>query len=120
MIRDDSARLTTVRKLLELSEPLDVLTEQLSSFPWDYDKIGIELNRGHIRNALERYLRGDMTPEQVENWANTIEGRDDIDLGSTPDPILEDVIHELANPTLTEILTERRAVELLKTLAPTE
>ena len=120
MTGDDSFRLITVRKLLEISEPLESLVEQLSSLPWDYDKTGVELSRSHIKNALERYLRGDMTQIQIERWANMIEGRDDIELGSNPDPVLEDAIHELANPTLTEVLTEHRAVELLKTLAIVE
>jgi len=69
------------------------------------------LERRHIAAALRRYADGQLTGAAIENWANAIEGRDDI--GYEPRSTVGRLLHELANPVLTKPLSPSRATDLL-------
>ena len=113
MIEDDARRLSMVRELLEFKKPLVDILKALSQFPWDYDRVGVEISRNHLANVLTLYLRDQLSAEQVEDWANSIEGRDDVDFGNDPESIKKDILYELANPLLTQQLDHDRAIQLL-------
>lgn len=102
-----------VNSLIQLSMPLSVLNEKLSSFPWDYDGDIVILKWHHCVSVLERYLRGELDKQQVETWANLIEGRDDIDFDISKEERIRECIYELANPVLTKPLTRDGATEML-------
>jgi len=110
---NDASRLELVSSLLELPDSLAPVLERLAEFPWDFGGVGVQLKRGHMEGALKRYLSGHLTRERLEEWANAIEGREDIEFVDRHGELLADVLHELANPTLTQPLTTRRATELL-------
>ena len=90
------------------SEPVAV-QQALQAFPWDVDEALIELRPNHITSVLARYLNQELNAEQIEDWANAIESRDDIDMS---DALIE-VIHQLANPILTTPLTKEEAERLI-------
>ena len=58
---------------------------------------------------LRRFKSGGLDAEDVENWANAIEGRDDIGFGDDNYGILKEVIFSLANPGLKGALTAKIA-----------
>lgn len=113
-------RTWVIGRLLHFAEPFDSLNQRIAQIPWDYTGVGVEMNIGHIKSVLERYLKGDLTKEDVENWANAIEGREDINFRMSSAPAIEETIFELANPVLTQSLTARRAAELLTELSTAE
>ena len=65
-------------------------------------------------DTVNRFLAGRTSAIEVENWANAIEGRDDIGFEPANEQLLRELVHELANPLLTQPLTRERAIELLK------
>jgi hypothetical protein len=111
-----SERLDAVRNLLILAKPLTEISVQLSNFSWDYDGEGLKLTRDHLRHALQRYLDGALSSIDVETWANLIEAREDIYFNAEDSTLIDDVLHELANPILTQSLDISRAAELLDLL----
>lgn len=113
---EEKMRLAVVADLLAMRTPLDELARKLAAFGWDYDGEGVKLTKQHLANALTRYMAGDVSAEDVETWANHIEGRDDVFLDHEAEQDVEDVLHELANPSITEPLTHSRAAHLLATL----
>lgn len=117
MIPVERDRLSLVTALLELSEPLQQLAEKLSSFSWDYEGSPVVLARAHIDSALDRYLTGRLSGQQLEDWANLIEGRDDVSAEPCFEQVIQDVIHQLANPELTSSLTFEKAGEFRRRLA---
>ena len=80
--------------------------------PFDSDE-QIILNVSHIRSVLKRYLSGDVTAEQVLDWADFIEMRDDIDYS---DPAVNQAIYVLATPELEGELTPASAEAILNGL----
>jgi hypothetical protein len=92
----------TVQSLVRLDQPLPLLRESLAAFPWDWE--GEPLATVHGRDVafiLRRYVAGDLTAEQVENWANLVEVRDDIKF----DAEAADAIFCLANPVINGPIT---------------
>lgn len=113
---DERRRLSLVQALLELKIPLDEARSQLSTITWDYEGDGVELKASYVVNVLERYLQGELSSQEIELWANQIEGRDDVWFEVCSAHEIEEVLYELANPVLTQPLSFGRAAELLETL----
>ena len=110
-------RRTTLDSLIQLSVPLAAIQSELRKFPWDSEEEFVVLTAADIANVLQRYLDGSVSADTVRDWAETIEGRDDIAFeASQRDTILQS-IHELANPLLYEGLNETRARQLVQALA---
>jgi hypothetical protein len=116
MTNTDETRLLVVRDLLEFSKPLPVLKDQLGRFEFDYDSKGVELSRRHISLVLNRFLRSELTANEIESWANYVEGRDDIEFEHLHELQIKEVLHELANPILTQVFNKVRAAEIVGTL----
>lgn len=104
-------RRSVVFDLVELRRSLDDLIGDLKQFPWDGEVELVALTRSHIASVLQRFCSGELSGETVEVWANTIEFRDDV--AYDPDSSVGRLLHELANPIITEPLTRHRAMELL-------
>jgi hypothetical protein len=98
-----------------ITRPLDEILLDLKKFSLDCDGPLIMLEQRHIAAALQRYADGQLTGATIENWANAIEGRDDI--GYDPRSIAGRLLHELANPVLTEPLSPSRAAGLLTSIS---
>ena len=77
---DEAKRLAWVRDLLEASRPLPELARDLAGLPWDFDGAGLKLEAAHLRSILQRYIAGELRADQVEEWANLVECRDDVSL----------------------------------------
>jgi hypothetical protein len=66
---------------------------------------------------MDRYLSGSIDGSDVEQWAEAIEGRDDVGYETTVADWLRQVVFELANPKLTAPLEPSRAAELKSEIA---
>ena len=99
--------------LLNRTQPLPTILDILSKYPWDSEEL-VRISTKHLAAALEAYLNGTETSKFIEDWANAIEGRDDV--GVDPhcaDQILGD-LHRLANPVPEGCLTREWARERLR------
>ena len=106
-------RATVIENLIHFSLPLDELQRQARDFDWDFEGLPIVLTLNHIVHVLDRYLCGELTASIVEQWANLIEGREDISFDEMHEEWIAATIHELANPLLTAQLEAKRARELI-------
>ena len=100
-------RAAAVSALIELSVPLPVALEHLKQYPFDCDVPLAELRSGHIAACLQQFIGGELSAAQVGSWADAVECRDDIELAQSS--LAREAIHELANPSLTQPLTQLRA-----------
>jgi hypothetical protein len=108
------SRADALRDLVHLAVPLEQSRTELKQYPWDSQQTLVILSAGHVRDILERYLKGELTDEEVEEWANMLEMREDVEVQSE---LLKEVVFELANPGITQSLTQTRAGELVDVLA---
>ncbi len=58
-----------------------------------------------------------MSENDIENWANAIEGREDIGYERGRRNLIKDVIFDLANPELSEEMSEKFARKLVRKLS---
>ena len=96
-------RAQTVRSLVRLDQPLPILESALRAFPWDWHGLPIvTLDIAAVVSVLRRHAARELTDEQVEHWANLIEGRDDVEF--TPEA--SEAVFYLANPAINGSLKE--------------
>lgn len=107
-----------LRALLLLDRPLGEIVSALAAFGWDSDEKLVVLNREHFVSICKRYLLGEIDAIQVASWANAIECREDIAFDEANEEIVREVLHELANPYLTQELSHDRAKKLICSLSP--
>ncbi|AXR68712.1 hypothetical protein [Leptospira mayottensis] len=108
-------RYELLHKLVNLETPIDQIKKGLSFYDWD-SEINIELNSNHICNIIQKYLDGNLTNNEVEEWANLIEGREDISFEVRNQALLQNIIFDLANPELTEQLTIKKGRDIIYSL----
>jgi len=104
------ARTSLLGELIQNPLDIDVLSERLSVFPWDYEYPLVLLERLDLSYVLHEFCKGTLPVAMVEKWADTIEIRDDIECA---DKVVVDVVHILANPLLEGELTSFFAEDLL-------
>jgi hypothetical protein len=109
-------RVELLNSLLNFDRPLSEIWQPLNSFSWDSARGLVILKKQQIVNILRRYLDGQLSRSDVENWANAIEGREDIEYESDFEEMLDEVIFELANPLLSRPLSPDSAREWLNQL----
>lgn len=105
-------RLDVLEMLVEYSISLDDSARALRKFAWDYDGLAFVVTRLHLVRIAERYLKDDLSANDIELWANLLEGRDDISFEAGYEKELSHFIYELANPLLVGSLDHRRATEI--------
>jgi hypothetical protein len=110
-----------LQQLAEYRLPIEPTLAALREYPWDSDVPLFTVTREHIRTMLRRYLSGELTADQLTDWADLLECRDDITYEPASYEPLRQVIFELANPNLNaEISPEvAREIEQRITDAPT-
>jgi hypothetical protein len=101
-----------LQALLTFSEQLNLIAQELGELEWDYAGEPVLVEPLHIVSILNRFLSNQLNAEQVDEWANMIECREDLDYESPNQKPLEQVIYELANPELEGSLTIERCQEI--------
>lgn len=100
-----------LQDLIAYRVPLQEVQNILGSLPWDSDEDLVQLSRQHVEAVLSRYLLGEISLKEIEDWANIIECREDIDYEE-----VADVLHVLANPAITTELTDSVVTQLTEEL----
>ncbi|HUH41918.1 MAG TPA: hypothetical protein VLZ29_02255 [Sulfurimonas sp.] len=101
-----------LESLIDFSMDISILQKEIKSIPWD-NEIFVEITKSNITNVLNLYIKHKINGDELELWANLIESREDIQFNFDA---LQEIIFELANPTLYMKINEKRAYELLKSL----
>lgn len=109
-------RVQLLRNLIEYNSSLKVIQEKLASFKWDSSEL-ITLTKEHIISVLNRYIEGSISAEELEDWADTIECREDIHYNDHDDDIINEKIYILANPVLQGKMDKARALSMINELS---
>ena len=109
-------RIKVLKELVTFGKPVTVLSNSLSKFEWDYDGDPLVVEASQIQVVLEGFIDGNYSSEDLEGWANLIEGREDLEYEEQHHRSIETIIHSLANPVLEGEITEQSCRELLSIL----
>ena len=95
----DISRQAILSSLIQFDAPVADLKAALAALSWDADPV-VTLTRRDIAAVLERFASRDIDAATVEEWANLVECRDDIDFEAGHEGVVADAIYVLANPEL--------------------
>lgn len=107
---EHDARAQFLQDLIAVRGPISDLANQINEFPWDCDSELATVQAADLTSALRRFLRGELTARDIEAWADLIECRDDVAYAS---PDLQEVVHALATPEISEPLTHDLARRII-------
>ena len=93
----EEERRSIIRSLVDLDRPVTEIKALLAPLPWDYPKSLVRLTYNHIRSVLLRFLAGSLDAKDVEEWAELVEMRDDIEFA---DERTKEAIHMLSTPQI--------------------
>ena len=106
-------RIEILTDLIHLKKNLADLELELAQHPWDMDRPLIELTKEDLINTLQKAITGNISLEVIEDWANMIECRDDIEMAEK----IQEYIFELASPILYGGLTIKRLMQIAEELS---
>lgn len=109
-------RAEALSNLLFYQLPIEQLAGELKRFAWDSDEVLAVLTPEHLNHVAVRFLREELTAQELEDWANAIESREDIVFIQSHESILQEAIFQLANPLLSKPITPENINALLKAL----
>jgi hypothetical protein len=99
-------RAATLEALVKISMPISEAISRLAEFPWDSESELVLLTPEDFFHVLSSFKRGSLSAAEVEDWANALECRDDVGFATSQ---ARELLHELANPLLTQPLSGERA-----------
>jgi len=108
-----------LEKLIDYSLSLDELALGLREFEWDAPETLVRLRPSHLINVLRRFIDLNISSDDVRNWAELLEVREDIEI-SDDESIVWDTVFELATPILFGELSIDRAETLISKLSSPE
>jgi hypothetical protein len=97
---NEMSRNKFLNDLIALTRPLRELSKQVSEIPWDHAGPKIILRRTNLVSIIERVLAGELSVNDLENWANLLECREDIEFENEHEDQIDNIIDIFANPVL--------------------
>jgi hypothetical protein len=102
-----------LQDLIELRIRPEAARKALAAFDWDSPEL-VTVSARDVERVIQKWLDGVWTAADCEAWADAIEVRDDVGFSNER---VKQACFELANPLLTEPLTQSRAHTVLHELA---
>jgi hypothetical protein len=107
-------RREAVANLVHLRRSIVEAIDELRKFPWDSERELVTLGPSELRHALKEFERGEISAEELESWANGVEGRDDIEFRPR---VIIDLIFEIANPLISRPLNDDTTADMLSRIS---
>ncbi|EMQ2878997.1 hypothetical protein V9N52_004360, partial [Vibrio navarrensis] len=98
------------------NRPVSDLADSLSKFDWDYEGQPLVATASKIREVLKRFLAGEYSAQELEDWANLVEYREDLEFEKKNREEIANVIYCLANPVLEGEITADSCKALIASL----
>ena len=100
-------------EIFNVEGDLGKLQNEILEYPWDSEMPFLIISKGDLAKTIQKFILSDALFLEVENWANLLECRDDIQY--EPEE-LKEYIFELANPYLNGEIKKERLQEIVNEL----
>ena len=98
--------------LVRYEPPIAPLLNQLALLPWDSTEELVRVGSADIVAILDRFIDGELSADQVTDWADLLEVRDDVGMDPRHGKALREIIFRLANPNLRDAISLALAVSI--------
>ena len=99
--------------LVFLKANLSELQNELAQYSWDIEEPILVISKQDFTNVLQRCIECEITFDDLTNWANAIECRDDLDFESEE---MQEIVFELSSPEINGEITKERLQEMVNEL----
>jgi hypothetical protein len=117
---EPSRRTEILTDLIELRKPVPAAVEAASALAWDEPDDLVVFTARHVRSALKRLLAGEFSADELEEWAELIQGREDIELKESDRERIVEFLVEASTPELFGELTRESATAWLRRLGESD
>ena len=93
-------RKMALNALISGSAPLADVKRVLAQYPWDSDEDLVVLTRAHVIAMLRRQVSGQLRSDDLREWAEMVESREDVGFEHGCENVVHQAIFELANPDI--------------------
>lgn len=98
----NNQRTTALISLISLKVPTQEAIRELIEFsPMDCP-VSVVLSTSDVQQVLDMYLTGTVTAQELENWADALENREDVGRESGKEEIINQLLFELSSPEIIE------------------
>ncbi len=111
-----TAHRSALAELLCFAQPLGQIQQRLKEFPFDYTGNPVVLRKAHLTSALHRCIKGEITTEDLENWAELLVVRPGIGYETGSESKLEAVLFQISTPQINAPLSATTCWRLLQEL----
>jgi hypothetical protein len=108
------SRIVILKDLVFYQGNIKIIEKELLQYPWDIENPLIKIVKNDLAFVLKKCFNNEISFEDITNWANAIECREDLDFENEE---LQEIIFELANPEINGVLTKERLSEIIEELA---
>lgn len=105
-------RASLLDKLVRCELPLNETLLMLSACPWNAEESLHVLQARDVIGVLERYLAGELSAKQVQNWAEALEVRSDIGYPRGLAASMQRALGVLSRADASEVLNPELAISL--------
>jgi hypothetical protein len=94
------SRLEVLKDLVELRAPVNETRAQLAEFDWHSELELITMTTHDLARALTRFEAGSLDETDLSDWAEALQGREDVALDPPTRELLSEALYELSTPEL--------------------
>ena len=116
-MKTNSQRLSLLKAVANLQPDYAIAMKEIEKYPWDFEGNPLIITRSVFKYILSDYIEGKRSAEEIFNWADFLELREDIDFPKKDRPVLLEMLHVLANPLLEGELTRDKAKNLMSQIS---
>ena len=107
-------RAEALKQIITFGADKEVAYVELIKFGYDSEIEQFFVSKSILENILAKYLADEITADDLEEWANFVECRDDLDY-----EVIEGYIYALANPYLVGGIDKEKITKMNKLLKAT-
>ena len=94
-------RTSLVLELIKTPKSISAVLEELNAHGWYCEKHLAIVRKQDVLAVLKKFQNGELSANEVTDWANSVGGRTDIGLEFGADGVVEETLYWLAHPEIT-------------------
>lgn len=106
MNKNIQKRTSLLNELLFLKRDLNQISQELKRFEWDSEEELVILDKDVLANLLNGFLTKNYSFDVLEDWANLVECREDIEYEEQNLELIKEILGALANKSISNPIDE--------------
>ena len=93
-------RRSLLESLVALTGNIEAIFVSLRASALAASGSSVQIDRANVRHAIEAFLKGEISADLLERWAEAVHGADDVALEPADKAFLSEALFELSTPEL--------------------